>query len=82
VSVINWFYLDSDRIIPKRLTYDIEEDHGIHVQESDRMVNGLFLLLGGTLLASPSCIGRKKNLVTGWVCPPWLAWSEMKKRQN
>jgi hypothetical protein len=38
VSVINWFYLDSDRIIPKRLTYDIEEDQGINVQESDRMV--------------------------------------------
>ncbi|KAG2179621.1 hypothetical protein INT44_006469 [Umbelopsis vinacea] len=37
VSVINWFYLDSDRIIPKRLTYDIEEDQGITVQESDRM---------------------------------------------
>ncbi|CAO3668826.1 unnamed protein product [Umbelopsis vinacea] len=37
VSVINWFYLDSDRIVPKRLTYDIQEDNGITSKESDRM---------------------------------------------
>lgn len=75
VSVINWFYLDSDRIIPKRLTYDIEEDKGINVQESDRMVmmNFYYIYLpfkiwgGGEkfFLASLCCIGRTKNLVTG-----------------
>ncbi|KAJ2963594.1 hypothetical protein NQZ79_g1454 [Umbelopsis isabellina] len=37
VSVINWFYLDSDQLIPKRLTYDIEQDIGITLEESERM---------------------------------------------
>lgn len=41
--MINWFYLDSDQLIPKRLTYDIEQDVGITVEESERMV-GICLL--------------------------------------
>ena len=75
VSVINWFYLDSDRIVPKRLTYDIQEDNGITSKESDRMVKPFFPFFS-------VCIGRgtkpcdfffpSNGLGLGWLLA-WLA---------
>lgn len=67
VSVINWFYLDSDRIVPKRLTYDIQEDNGITGKESDRMVKPFFPFF---LFAS----GEERNLVIFFFRPMVWVW--------